>query len=56
MGTRELKCWVGKKAPTNLDLKSKHTARKLKRELQHGIEQQDWYKQLKEYNIYGKTF
>ena len=44
------KSWVGKKLPTNLELKAKHDARKTKRKLQHTIELHDWEKQLKEYN------
>lgn len=44
------KSWTGKKEPTNPVLKEQHQQRKTKEELIHRWQEEDWDKQLREYD------
>ena len=56
MGIKEIKSWVGKKAPTNPIKKEQHQDRKSKEELEHRWENDDWNKQLQEYLNASQSF
>lgn len=43
------KSWVNKKSPTNPDKKEQHNNRKIKRQIQHHVDDYEWTLQLKDY-------
>lgn len=42
--------WTGKKEKTNSRLKEAHQERKVKKELVNSLKEQEWHKQVKEYD------